>query len=161
MASTPDLTVTRDVAAPAEAVWALVSDLTRMPDWSPENDEVVWLGGATAIAVGAKFQGTNHHGKRSWKTTGEVTSLEPGRSLAFLITAGPIKVAEWGYAVEATEGGCRLTETWTDRRGGFMKFASKLVTGVEDREAHNSSGMEATLQRIAAAAEGESPCPSP
>lgn len=161
MASTPDLTVTRDVAAPAEAVWALVSDLTRMPDWSPENDEVVWLGGATEAAIGAKFRGSNHNGGKSWKSTGEITQLEPGRRFAFLTTVGPIKVAEWGYEVAAAAGGCRITETWTDRRGGLMKVLSKFATGVDDRESHNREGMEQTLRRIAAAAEGEPVCPTP
>jgi len=29
--------VTRDIAAPSEKVWALVTDLPRMGEWSPEN----------------------------------------------------------------------------------------------------------------------------
>ena len=154
MASTPDLTVTQDVAAPAEQVWALLSDLTRMPEWSPENDEVSWIGGATEAAVGAKFRGSNHNGGKSWKSTGEITSLDPGHSFAFLTTVGPIKVAEWGYEVTPTDAGCRISETWTDRRGGLMKVLSKLATGVDDRESHNRDGMQQTLRRIAATAEG-------
>jgi hypothetical protein len=29
--------VSHDIAAPAEMVWALVADLARMGEWSPEN----------------------------------------------------------------------------------------------------------------------------
>lgn len=148
-----DLRVTKDVAAPAEVVWAMLSDLTRMHEWSPENDGVTWTGGATGPALGATFKGTNHHGKKSWSSAGKITVFDDGRALAFLTSVGPIKVATWGYEVEPTDGGCRVTETWTDRRGGLMKVLSKLATGVEDRTEHNRAGMEQTLERLAAAAE--------
>ena len=39
--------VTKDIAAPAATVWALVSDLPRMGEWSPENCGGQWVKGAT------------------------------------------------------------------------------------------------------------------
>ncbi|MGK2958896.1 MAG: SRPBCC family protein [Acidimicrobiales bacterium] len=39
--------VTREINAPVERVWEMVSDVTRMGEWSPENEGVTWLGGAT------------------------------------------------------------------------------------------------------------------
>ena len=149
----PDVTVSKDVEAPPEVVWALVSDLSRMPEWSPENEGLEWLDGATEAAVGARFRGTNRNGSKSWKAVGKVTAFEPGRTLGFSITAGPFKVADWSYAIEPTAGGCRLTESWTDRRSGLFKPVARLATGVDDRPSHNREGMETTLQRIADAAE--------
>jgi uncharacterized protein YndB with AHSA1/START domain len=148
-----DLTVSRDIVASPDVVWALLADLPRMPEWSPENERLEWLGGATAAAPGAKFRGTNRNGSKSWKSVGEITAIEPGRKLAFSVTAGPFKVAEWSYVIDRTEGGCRVTEGWTDRRGSVMRTLSKLATGVQDRSSHNRQGMEETLRRIAAAAE--------
>lgn len=148
-----DVTVTKDVAAPAEVVWSMLSDLTRMHEWSPENDGVVWTGGATGPALGATFKGTNHHGRKKWSSAGKITTFEDGRKLAFLTSVGPIGVAIWGYEVEPTDTGCRVTETWTDQRGGLMKVLSKLATGVDDRTAHNRAGMEQTLEQLAVAAE--------
>ena len=52
-----DVSVEREMAAEVEAVWALVSDLTNMGDWSPENDGGSWAGDATGAAVGAVFRG--------------------------------------------------------------------------------------------------------
>ncbi len=153
MVSPADVTVSRDVAAPPAVAWALLADLARMPEWSPENEQIEWIGGATTAALGAKFRGTNRNGKRSWKSVGEITAFEPDRAVAFRITVGPFNVADWGYTIEATGTGCRVSESWTDRRGGAMRLASKLATGVKDRSAHNRTGMEETLRHLATVAE--------
>ncbi|MFM8383175.1 MAG: SRPBCC family protein, partial [Actinomycetota bacterium] len=58
--------VTREVAAPPERIWAMVSDLPRMGEWSPENQGGEWLNGATGPAVGVRFKGQNKNGKKSW-----------------------------------------------------------------------------------------------
>jgi uncharacterized protein YndB with AHSA1/START domain len=148
------VSVTKDIAAPAEAVWAMVSDVTRMGEWSPENEGGEWLRGATGPQPGATFRGTNRNGKKQWKTVATVVDAEPGRVFAFRVkAAGGLKVAEWRYAFEPTATGCRVTETWIDQRGVVVKTLGKPVSGVGDRAAHNRAGMEQTLARLAAAAE--------
>ncbi len=147
------VTVERDVAAPPDMVWALISDVTRMGEWSPEATGATWQGEATGPAVGARFRGHNQQGWRRWSTTGEVVEAEPGRSFAFEIHAGPLTVARWGYRFEPTETGCRVTETWEDHRGTVIKVLGRLATGVPDRADHNREGMETTLANLANAAE--------
>jgi len=141
------------VAAPAERVWALVSDVTRMGDWSPETVSCAWVGGATAPAAGARFRGRNRNGRHRWSTACTVTAAEPGRSFAFRVKAGPLEVAEWAYVIETAGQGCRVTESWTDRRGRLLSVLGKPVSGVGDRADHNRAGMAETLARLAAAAE--------
>lgn len=150
------VTVTREIAAPAEHVWALVSDITRMGEWSPENEGGKWLKGATEARPGAKFRGTNRSGKRTWSTLATVMDAEPGRSFSFRVTASGLKVADWAYAFEPTAMGCRVTESWTDRRGRLVVAVGKRRTGVDDRAAFNRAGMEQTLERLATAAESSS-----
>jgi uncharacterized protein YndB with AHSA1/START domain len=154
-----EVSVTREIHAPADRVWALVSDVTRMGEWSPENERGVWLGGATGPAPGARFRGTNRIGRRKWKTVATVVAAEPGRRFSFRVSAKGLNVADWSYAFEPAATGCRVTETWTDRRAGFFKPLAQLVTGVADRASHNRAGMEQTLDRLAAVAES-SPAPS-
>ena len=148
--------VAREIAATPEVVWQMVSDLPRMGDWSPENDGGEWVKGATGPAVGAKFKGRNSNGSKSWTTVSTVVDAAPGERFSFLVVVGPFKIAEWSFDIEATDGGCRVTETWTDRRGGLMKKLGGKASGVDDRIAHNRSGMEQTLAGVAAAAVGES-----
>jgi uncharacterized protein YndB with AHSA1/START domain len=147
------VSVSREIKAPAETVWALVSDLPRMGEWSPENDGGDWLKGATKAVPGAKFKGANTNGDKSWTTTATILEADPGRSLSFRVAVGVIKVALWSYTFEPTEGGCIVTETWTDQRNGLVKKLATRSSGVENRAAHNREGMEYTLARLAKAAE--------
>jgi uncharacterized protein YndB with AHSA1/START domain len=153
-----EVTVTQDIGAPAETVWAMVSDIARMGEWSPENEGSTWLAGATGPTPGAKFTGANRNGKKTWTTAGTIVDVEPGRVFSFRITAAGFKVAEWRYTFETTSSGCRVTETWIDQRGRIAKALGKPVSGVADRAAHNRQTMELTLERLKAAA--ESPLPS-
>jgi len=153
------VSVSREISALADDLWAMVADVTRMGEWSPENEGGEWLEPATEAAPGAKFRGRNRLGKKSWKTVATVLAADPGRVFSFHISAGPVKVADWTYTFEPTgsgagsEAGCRVTETWTDRRPGWFKPIGHLATGVGDRAAHNRAGMEQTLAGLAAAAE--------
>jgi uncharacterized protein YndB with AHSA1/START domain len=147
------LSVTTEIGAPAEKLWAMVSDMTRMGEWSPENEGAMWLRGATGPKPGAKFRGTSRIGKKKWSTVGTIVDLEPGRLLSFRITSAGLKVSEWRYAFETTANGCRVTETWIDKRGPIVKALGKPVTGVADRAAHNRVTMEQTLERLKSAAE--------
>jgi uncharacterized protein YndB with AHSA1/START domain len=147
-----DVSVSRDVAASADAVWDMVSDLPRMGEWSPENQGGVWIKGATGPAPGAAFRGSNKHAEKSWKTVAKVVDAEPGRRLSFRVTAMGIPVALWAFDITPTESGCTVTESWTDLRPGFFKPLAARATGVSDRTAHNRSTMEETLANLAAAA---------
>lgn len=150
---TEQVLVTRDINAPAERVWEMVSDVTRMGEWSPENEGAKWLGGATGPTPGAKFRGVNRIGKRTWKTEAVVIDAEPGRRFSFRVYAAGLKIAEWTYAFESIPTGCRVTETYVDQRLLVMKLIGKMVSGVGDRATHNRTGMEQTLDNLAAAAE--------
>ena len=127
------LSVTRDIEAPADRVWGMVSDITRMGEWSPEAQAGTWLGGATGPTPGAKFRGVNQNGPKRWRTTCEVVHAEPGRAFAFRVKAKGFKVSEWRYTFEPTATGCRVTETWTDQRNAIAKAAGKPISGVGER----------------------------
>ncbi len=148
-----DVNVSREINASADRVWEMVSDLPRMGEWSPENEGGVWLKGADGPVGGAKFRGANRRGKRSWKTVATIIDAEAGRRLSFRTAVMGIPDSEWSYDIESTDDGCRVIESWTDNRPGWIKPLTKLVTGVGDRETHNRAGMEQTLESLGAAAE--------
>ena len=92
-----DVIVEETVAASPLVLSRLVSDVTRMGEWSPENTSCRWLGGATTPSVGARFKGTNRRGWRRWSTTCTVTEAEPGRRFAFDVRSGPLAISSWSY----------------------------------------------------------------
>lgn len=149
----PDVSVSREVAAPPEVVWGLVSDLPRMGEWSPENDGGKWIGDATGPTTGAKFRGDNHNGGHSWKTVATVTDCDSPSTFNFSIKAALLPIAEWGFEIEPTEQGCTIKQHWTDRRPGFFKPIAAKLTSVKDRATYNREAMTETLDRLAATAE--------
>lgn len=151
----PGGTVSRstDVAAPPERVWELVSDLPGMGEFSPENAGGSWRGGASGPAVGAVFLGRNRSGLRRWSTRSTVTRCEPGRAFAFSVRSVGLPVAEWSYELAPEGDGCRVTETWHDRRGRLMVGLGRLVRGVGDRAEFTGRSIEQTLQRVRRRAE--------
>src|SRR5919112_147976 len=111
--------VTVHVQAPPETVYALVSDVTRMGEWSPETVRCRWVGGATGPEVGARFKGSNRRGMLRWSTTPRVTAADPGREFAFVVTLPVLgqEMTEWRYRLEpAPDGGPDVTQAYAPPR---------------------------------------------
>jgi uncharacterized protein YndB with AHSA1/START domain len=148
-----DVTVERTINAPPDVLWRMVSDVTRMGEWSPETTGCDWIGDTKEPAAGARFKGRNQKGWRRWSTVCTVAAAIPGESFVFDVKSGPVDISRWAYRFEKTETGTRVTETWTDKRPGWMEKVTGVVMGVKDRAAHNRAGMEKTLEQLATAAE--------
>lgn len=153
----PELSVSRDIAATPQAVFAAVSDITRMGEWSPENHANEWKDGVTQAEPGARWVGHNRNGDYEWSTEARVSEMTADQRFYFECLApdfNDFHFANWGFDIEATDGGCRVTQHWQDLRPDAAKQGVSEISGVADRVAHNKAGMEATLAGIAAALEG-------
>ena len=147
------ISVTEEIAAPAELVWALVTDLPRMGEWSPENLGGEWTKGATGAAVGASFKGRNRNGKKAWSTSVKVNELDAPKKFSFALMALGKNWCDWVYEITPSTSGCTVTHSWIDHRSKIANILGKLVTGVSDRSEHNRRNMEQTLKNLKAAAE--------
>ena len=148
-----DVEVRRRIAAAPGVLYDLVSDVTRMGEWSPETASCRWVGDVTSAGVGARFRGTNRRGPLLWTTTCTVTAADPGRRFAFAVSWAGVPISDWAYTFAPDGTGCEVVEAWRDRRLGFVRVASVPAMGVVDRGAHNRRGMEATLAALQRAAE--------
>ncbi len=145
--------ISRDIAASPEAVYAAISDVTRMGEWSEECHTCEWHDGVDGPAVGATFDGHNRNGDHEWTSQGKVIEADPGRAFAFECSMFDFHFSTWGYRIEPTEGGCRVTEWTEDLRPESVLEVSKQMSGVEDRVERNHQTMGGTLERLAAALE--------
>ncbi len=109
--------------APDE-VYALVSDVTKMGDWSPIC-KACWWDEGHGPSVGATFTGRNELPDRQWETRSEVVAAEPGREFAWAVTEPPTR-ARWGYTFNAVDGGTEVTETWELPAEGVAVFDAKF-----------------------------------
>jgi uncharacterized protein YndB with AHSA1/START domain len=148
------LEVSRDISASPEAVYAAISDIARMGEWSQECHACQWHDGFDGPSVGAKFDGHNRNGDKDWTSQGEVIEAEAGRAFAFKCSMYDFHFSTWGYRIEPTDSGCRVTEWTEDLRPQSALEMSKQMSGVDDRTERNRTTMTGTLDRLAAALEG-------
>jgi Polyketide cyclase / dehydrase and lipid transport len=126
----------RRIAAPADQVWSLVSDLPRMGEWSPQNEGGAWTNEAAGPAVGATFAGKNRNGFRKWTTTATVVACEPGKVFEIAVTTGRLRVSRWRYEFEATPEGCLVTESWVDERNAFIRVTGRVLGAHDAAHTH-------------------------
>lgn len=148
--------LTIHITAPPDQVYGLVSDISRMGEWSPECRHCAWTHGATGPVVGARFKARNK-GRRgpSWFNTPVVTAAQPGREFAFNRSGPGIGSYTWRFVLEPTATGTQLTESYDVERPlpKAMSWLTEKWTGSADRDADLREGMNTTLARIRAAAE--------
>ncbi len=144
------------VDVPPQRVWAMVADVTRMGEWSPETERAEWVEGADGPAVGARFKGYNRRGRSRWVTTCQVIAAEPGRRFAFVVGSPDEPSTIWRYTFEPAGTATRVTESFDVPRGigRFGRLVTRVTTGVDDREADLVEGVRRTLAALKARAEG-------
>lgn len=149
MAVCPEDRVTAFVAAEPITIWEMVSDITRMGEWSPECYKAVWL--TPKRGKGAVFLGLNKDRGLRWPSPAIVTESDPAKAFAFRATSGVV----WRYRLAPEGGGTRLVEERvTDREFRWVKTGYRLLLGGYDRRVDVlRSGMRTTVARIKAAAE--------
>ena len=144
------------IAAAPEEVYALVADVTRTPDFSPDVVSCRWLDGATGPAVGARFEAVNTTAAgKTWKNRPVVTAADPGREFAFARTEPFAGTIAWRYRFEPADGGTRVVESYEVERPVTRLgwFVIERVFRAGDRRSALQAGMQTTLERLRAAAE--------
>ena len=139
-----------EVAAAPDAVWAVVSDVTRMPEWSPELRRLFVIG-SKEPRVGMNLVGINRRKYVAWPTTSKVVRFEPGRAVAWKTRESG---ATWTYELEPTENGTRITG-----RRDLPAFTlgttlmAPIIGGAEGHDEELAAGIRSTLERIKATVE--------
>lgn len=150
---TQKLEISREMAVPPELVYAAISDVTRMGEWSSECHSCEWHQGFDGPVLGATFDGHNRNGEHEWTTQGKVIEADPGRAFAFECSMMDFHYSTWGYRIEPTGSGCRVTEWSEDLRPEAALDMSKQISGIDDRTERNRETMAGTLDLLAASLE--------
>ena len=137
------------IAAPVDAVWAALTDLSRMPARSPELVRMVPLkrGG---LRVGQWYLGVNRRKAVVWPTRSIVTTLDPLRALAWHTASSG---ATWIYELESAGEGTRVVHRRpVPRRLTRLSaiFAPLALGGTAGHADELEAGMATTLARLKA-----------
>jgi uncharacterized protein YndB with AHSA1/START domain len=134
-----------EIAAPPEAVWTVLSDVARMPEWSPELRRLHVLG-SKPPRVGTLLLGLNRRGVVVWPTTSRVVRFEPARAVAWKTRESG---ATWTYELEPTATGTRVSG-----RRDLPRFTlgttllAPVLGGAAGHDQELAEGIGATLERI-------------
>ncbi|MDO9455863.1 SRPBCC family protein [Nocardioides sp.] len=152
-AAARELRAETTIAAPPETVWSLLTDFSRMPDWSPEllTMRPLLRGG---LRLGQQYVGLNRRGVVVWPTRSVVAELEPGRTVAWDTRSSG---ARWVWELAATaDGGTHVVHRRpVPRRLTRMSgaFAGVLLGGAAGHADELEAGMATTVARLKAAVE--------
>jgi uncharacterized protein YndB with AHSA1/START domain len=149
------ITATVDIDADPESVWAVVGDVTRMPEWSPELRRLVVLG-RKPVREGTTLLGLNRRGWAVWPTTSKVTRFEPGRAVAWHTRESG---ATWTYELEPTGPGNGTRLTGRRDLDSFTIGTTLMAPAIGGAEGHDrelEEGISTTLGRIKQAVEAAS-----
>ena len=155
------LEVAADFPVSPESVWDLVSDPTRIGEFSPECQGARWIEGSDRAATGARFEGTNR------------TTLDDGRIFEWIRPCTITRcerpslyeyvahdrwnqpATRWSFRIEPTPDGCRAVHSMqilADGLSGLRLAAdadpSTARTLLDQRLPDLLRGIQDTLQQM-------------
>jgi Polyketide cyclase / dehydrase and lipid transport len=133
----------------------MVSDVTRMGEWSPICTNCWWDDGETP-RVGAWFTGRNELPDLTWETRSEVVVAEPAREFAFKVRGSLVR---WGYTFTPVDGGTTVTESWEFLPDGIAvfhkRFGPDAEMEIDKRTKAAQDGIPVTLAALKRIAESQ------
>ncbi len=151
-----------EVECAAENAWRLVTDVTRIGEFSPECIDAHWLDNASGVKVGARFEGTNRvvdgNTEAIWIRPCTVTDVKAGELFAYTVgdrfDGSP--ASSWEFVIDSlAPARCRITQTFRHERDGLTGFrcsADSQPDRAREIVAHRltmlRTGMRETLLRM-------------
>lgn len=141
------------IEAPAARVWALVSDVCRIPEWSPDVSSTRLRKGFEEMGLGAQFTNRNVLGELEWTTHGEIVRFDQAEAIAFRIEEN---WAVWSFQLTPEGEGTLLTQRREIPDGVSdlsREYTDRFLGGQDAYGEVLDRGMRQTLERIKTAAE--------
>jgi uncharacterized protein YndB with AHSA1/START domain len=122
--------LTIEIARSADEVFALLTDVARLPEWQESALE--------SRADGPLAEGVRIHERRRFlgreaETEIEVNAFEPGRRLTLRTLHGPVDLSI-DHVLEETDGRTSMHVTAKARPGGLLRLAGPAVAARARRE---------------------------
>ena len=139
--------------ATPEQVWAIISDVTRIGEWSHECQTAEWLGDAKGATPGARFRGGNKSGKMAWSRQNEIVAADAPHLLAWRTV--PTRLyndqTEWRISIERDGDVTTIVQTFEVLKLGpvMERLFHLLIPAHRDR----MDALRDDMRRLASVAE--------
>lgn len=145
------------IETPIDAVWNVVSDVTRIGEWSGECQGCAWVEGADSPVPGARFQGRNQRGFMRWSRLNEVIRAEPPHTLVWQTVARfpYLDSTEWQLRLTEDGSSTQVTEAFEILR--LSRAMEGLIHVVMPAHRDRNADLAADLERLKSLVEAGSP----
>ena len=124
------------IERPAEEVFAALTDVTKIPVWTPGLTEARTSDG-TPVTIGSVIIFTGSFLGRSYESIAECIAFEPGRRFASKTTSGPFHL-DVDQRLEPTDGATRVISHYVGESRGFFKLGEPVVIRLTRRLFENA-----------------------
>ncbi len=147
-----EATVTVD--APPETVWSVVSDVTRVGEWSGECERCEWEGDPAEPVSSARFRGGNRRGWMRWTRLNEIDVAEPPLEIAWHTVFSVVyrDSTEWRVRLRPTPHGTDVTLSFRILR--LSRLMEWLLGLVQPAHRDRTGDLEGDLARLKMLVEG-------
>lgn len=141
-----------EVDASVQQVWDVISDVTRVGEWSHECRSARWLDQDRRVIPGARFRGRNRAGWALWSRISEIITVDAPHE--FVWRTVPTRLfpdsTQWRIRLEPREGRTLITQSFTVLHAPWLldRIYSRLIPAHQDRDAR----LAEDLARIGVAA---------
>ena len=139
----PEISVSASVPAPADKVWAIITDFDRFGEWNVIHTEFP-NGGPDELAVGAKYSEKMTLMGMPAETAWTVAEVEAGRSYR-LEGRGPMGISVGQHYVLADEGEGTLVTVENEFKGAAVNMMAARVKDATTTALTESLGKLAAL----------------
>ena len=143
-------------------VWALITDVERIVDFSPECANITWLDGASAPVVGARFSGTSRIGSFEWTRNCTITVCDEPHRFSYEVADEADEYAQslWSFEITADDDGSILRQRFSHVPAGrsTIRLMAEADPGtaeqtIAERAEMLNAGMRRTLEAMRQALE--------
>jgi uncharacterized protein YndB with AHSA1/START domain len=119
-----------DIDRPPEAVFALLTDISRLPEW---QESAISAEAEGSVAVGSRIRETRRLMGREFRVVHEVTAHDPPHRFDIRSIEGPIPLSV-SHTLEPSGGGTNLYVVGEAKPKGMLRFAAAGVAKAAEGE---------------------------
>lgn len=121
------MSATTEIGAPPMAVWAILTDLARYPEWNPLFREA---SGEVTVGKRITLKSVHPANGRMMTVKPKIVAAEPGAKLRWVASLPGIISGEHSFTLSPADGGTRLVQS-ESFRGLLVPFSGKTLARAE------------------------------